>query len=33
ELLAGIEAAVSDFATGQPQADDQTLVLLRRDAR
>jgi sigma-B regulation protein RsbU (phosphoserine phosphatase) len=33
EVLAGIESAVSGFAAGQPQADDQTVVLLRRNAR
>jgi sigma-B regulation protein RsbU (phosphoserine phosphatase) len=30
EVLTGIEAAVTAFAAGAPQADDQTVVLLRR---
>jgi phosphoserine phosphatase RsbU/P len=32
ELVATIDRTVVDFAAGRPQADDQTLVLLRRDA-
>ena len=31
EILEAIQAAVTRFATGKPQYDDQTLVLLRRD--
>jgi phosphoserine phosphatase RsbU/P len=31
ELIAAVEGAVTHFAEGQPQLDDQTLVLLRRD--
>jgi sigma-B regulation protein RsbU (phosphoserine phosphatase) len=30
ELLSGLEHAVTEFAAGQPQADDQTIVLVRR---
>jgi sigma-B regulation protein RsbU (phosphoserine phosphatase) len=32
ELLTAVEAAVTQFAAGLPQGDDQTVVLLRRDA-
>jgi sigma-B regulation protein RsbU (phosphoserine phosphatase) len=32
DLTASIDRAVVEFAAGRPQADDQTLVLLRRDA-
>ena len=31
ELVANIDRAVVDFAAGRPQADDQTLLLVRRD--
>jgi sigma-B regulation protein RsbU (phosphoserine phosphatase) len=31
ELRAGIEAAVEAFTAGEPQGDDQTLLLIRRD--
>ena len=31
-LVAAIDNAVVEFAAGRPQGDDQTLVLLRRDA-
>lgn len=31
EILEAIQAAVTRFATGKPQYDDQTLVLLRRE--
>lgn len=30
EIVSAIDAAVTDFAQGRPQADDQTVVLLRR---
>jgi sigma-B regulation protein RsbU (phosphoserine phosphatase) len=32
EILENIEATTTAFATGQPQGDDQTVVLLRRSA-
>ena len=31
EILAAIDQAVTDFGAGQPQGDDQTVILLRRE--
>ena len=30
EILAAIDRAVTDYRAGQPQGDDQTVILLRR---
>jgi sigma-B regulation protein RsbU (phosphoserine phosphatase) len=32
EILAAIDHAVTDFGAGQPQGDDQTVILIRRSA-
>jgi len=32
EILAAIDRAVTDFGAGQPQGDDQTVILIRRSA-
>jgi len=31
EILAAIDRAVTDYRAGQPQGDDQTVILLRRE--
>jgi sigma-B regulation protein RsbU (phosphoserine phosphatase) len=32
EVLTAIDRAVTDFGAGQPQGDDQTVILIRRSA-